>query len=37
MQEVRLEDWLRLLKPVFTRSFIFENVDGPKTGPRLRS
>jgi len=37
MLDVRLKDWLRLLRLVFAWSFSSENVDGPKTGPWLRS
>ena len=36
-QILRLKNRLRPLRPVFSRSSIFENGDGPKTRPRLRS
>jgi len=36
-QILRLKNRLRPLRPVFSRSSIFENGDGPKTGPWLRS
>ena len=34
---LRLKNWLRLLRPVFARSLIFETGDGLKTGPQLQS
>ena len=36
-QILRLKNWLRPLRLVFSRSSIFKNGDGPKTGPQLWS
>jgi len=36
-QILMLKNRLRLLRPVFDQSLVFENGDGPKTGPWLRS